>query len=183
MKNNDITFVLKRLSTIAKAPESNSRVDRMWERLLEIAIFSITQIHRKPVDVLKGFINSKEVAETSKLKKEQKDLLKETFRLLKIIYSDVAFKDSKLAMDGTHFYTMITTLIKNKPLRTMDQMKLAKSLIKFSEILNNKKGSRQAKIKKYLDLSSKHTTDPSRRTEREKIFTEIIMSFAHEKKK
>lgn len=53
-----MTFVLKRLYVIEKAPGSNSRVDRMWEKLLEITIFSITNTHRKPVDILRGFINS-----------------------------------------------------------------------------------------------------------------------------
>jgi len=180
MKNNDTTSILKRLSIIAKAPESNSRVDRIWERLLEIAIFSVTLAHRKPVDVLKGFINFKEVGGVKELNKEHKTVLKKVFGLLKKAYSTTSLSDSKLATDGTHFYTMITTLIKNNELREMPEKELTKSLVKFSEVLNDNRLIKsqpkrmKERLNKYLDLSSKHTTDISRRDDREVLFAEIV---------
>lgn len=180
MQNNNTTFVLKRLSAIAKAPESNSRVDRMWERLLEIAIFSVTRTHKKPVDVLKGFINSREVGDIRKIEREHQKVLKEVFGLLKRIYSIANLVSTKLATDGTHFYTMITTLIKNNALRGMPEKQLTTNLAKFSTILNNNKliksqpKKMRERLNKYLDLSSKHTTDISRRTAREELFAEIV---------
>jgi transposase-like protein len=179
MQNNDITFVLKRLYTIEKAPESNSRVDRMWEKLLEIAIFSIACVHRKPVDILKGFINSKDVS-AGKLDAEHQRILKEVFGLLKKIYSTTALMNSKFAIDATHFYTMVTALIKKSALRKMSKKKLSNKLIKFANILENsklmKKQSKKTKedLGKYIELSSKHTTDVSRRASREQLFIDII---------
>ncbi len=185
MKDNESTFVLKKLSTIAKAPESNSRVDRMWERLLEIAIFSITLTHKKPVDVLKGFIKSGEVGEGNKLNIEHKKILKEVFSFLKRVYSQNTFSESKLATDGTHFYTMVTTLIKNHDLRNMQKEKLTSGLVGFAEILNNERLIKsqskivKPKILEYLELSSKHTTDVSRRSKREELFAEIVTELAN----
>ncbi len=180
MKNNSLTFVLKRLSAIAKAPESNSRVDRMWERLLEIAIFSATLTHKKPVDILKGFINAREIGDVKKIEREHRRILKKVFDILKRVYSKAKLSNTKLATDGTHFYTMVTTLIKNDALREMHERQLAKRFAKFSKILNNNTlvKSQPPKIRKrlnkYLDLSSKHTTDISRRSDREELFAEII---------
>lgn len=178
IKNNDLTNVLKKLNTITNAPESNSRVDRMWERLLEIAIFSITQIHKKPIDILKGFINSKDVSSTNTLKKNNIETIKEVFKLLKEAYSSTPLSKSKFATDATHFYTMVTALIKHKELRA--NAKLIDKLIKFAEIMEapnpGKSQSKDIKValKSYLELSSKHTTDVSRRNERERMFVEII---------
>jgi len=186
MINNDVTYVLKRLSTITKAPESNSRIDRMWERLLEIAIFSITLVHKKPVDILKGFINSKEVGKANKLNKDQQNVLANVFKLLRIVYSQEGFSESKLATDGTHFYTMITALIKNKKLRSMERKSLFNSLTNLSLILNDaslaRKYSKKIRqdIKEYIELSSKHTTDISRRDKREILFAKIIFDLRSE---
>jgi len=179
MQNNDMTFVLKRLYFIEKAPESNSRVDRMWERLLEIAIFSITNTHKRPVDILKGFINSKDVS-TGKIDAEHQRILKEVFGLLKKIYSTTILGTSRFAVDATHFYTMATALIKKSALRKMSKKKLSERLIKFANLLDNNKlmKGQPKKVKenlvKYIELSSKHTTDVLRRSSREQLFIDII---------
>jgi len=180
MKNNDMTFVLKRLSIVAKAPESNSRVDRMWERLLEIAIFSITFTHKKPVEILKGFINSRDVGTANKLDGKRQGILKNVFGFLKKTYSKHTLKDSKLATDSTHFYTVVTALIKNTNLIKRSKKKLINNLIKFARILDDTKliKSQPEGIRKdlenYLDFSSKHTTDVARRQKREDLFYKII---------
>ena len=56
-KTNDFTQVLKRLSNINTLSDGKSQVDRMWQSLLEIALFYQTKQHRKPVDILKSFIS------------------------------------------------------------------------------------------------------------------------------
>src|SRR5205807_2180237 len=57
MIRNQFTFVLKRLQLVSSSTDNNSKVDRMWERLIEIALFAITATHRKPMEILKGFIS------------------------------------------------------------------------------------------------------------------------------
>jgi len=80
---------------------------------------------------------------------------------------------------------MITTLIKNKSLRNIQKGKLTSGLVGFAEILNNGKLMKsqskivKPKISEYLDLSSKHTTDVSRRSKREELFAEIVTELAN----
>jgi Protein of unknown function DUF262 len=46
--------VMKRLAIISRLSDPNSQVERMWERLTEIALFSRSKRHRAPVAILKG---------------------------------------------------------------------------------------------------------------------------------
>jgi hypothetical protein len=55
LKGN-ISFVLKKLETIKRIVSVASQLDKMWERLFEFSLFCQTGQHRKPVEILKGFI-------------------------------------------------------------------------------------------------------------------------------
>ena len=177
MKNNDFTKVLKRLSAIEKTPESNSKIDKMWEKFLEIVIFSISKKHQKPVDILKGFISTKLKAQYQLTKQIQTDLRKK-FKILKDTYSSSEIIESKLAKDYTHFYTMITTLIDTDLSVKWTPPQLTKKLILLSKIIDNEKDENkkisQRKIKTYIDLASKHTTDVTKRIDRNKLFYQMI---------
>lgn len=181
MVGNEFTYVFKKTSSVAKTVNASSKVDKMWERLLEIAIFAITKQHRKPVDVLKEFIGSRrEQLETvHELGKDYLKNLREIFRFLKKAYVlSHQLSVSKLATDMTHFYTMVTTFLNSDLIRTEPFDKLVTKLVKFSDLINkNGKGAEpkiRFKIKNYLELSTKHTTDVDRRKKREESFLNII---------
>jgi uncharacterized protein with ParB-like and HNH nuclease domain len=58
-KSTVFTRVLERLQTIQSVEDKNQRVDRMWERLAEIVLFTRTNSHRQPGQILKIFIKSR----------------------------------------------------------------------------------------------------------------------------
>jgi hypothetical protein len=54
--NSSFVFVLKRLTVVNRLRDRSSRIDRMWERLTEIALFCRYKKHRAPSEILKAFI-------------------------------------------------------------------------------------------------------------------------------
>lgn len=177
IKNNDITFVMRKLTIINESDTPNSQINKMWERLLELSIFLNTKIHKKPVEVLKGFI-SKRSAGQYKLSKNHIRRLRKVFTLIKRAYKENQLQDSKFAKDQTHFYTMITTLLKSNLLDNFNEEDLRKRLSNFSLQLDSPKTHPNASIRKklrtYLSLSEKHTTDITNREQRENLFYEIV---------
>jgi hypothetical protein len=182
---NDFTFVLKRLQIVDNLADDNSRVDRMWERLLEIALFQRTRKHRKPVEILKSFISLRE--KQAKLTAVEKGKLRKLFTVLATAYRTSELKDTRLATDQTHFYVMITSLIGSdsnlngeSELLAFDESDLVRQLVSFGKIIDGispmpKSRTLARVIRRYLDLSTKQTTDVSRREERQKLFTEAAV--------
>lgn len=174
-KSSEFTSVLRRLSLV-NTPDNNAAIDRMWERLLEIALFLRTKEHRKPVEVLKRFIRVR--ASEPKLSTIETQQLRKLFKFLRDAYrTKLVFM--RLATDQTHFYTMITSLIAEDLLNDYKPPVLTKKLLAFARIIEGTasmpSGKRLRKvIKDYLDVSSKQTTDVSRRQERQKLFIEAI---------
>lgn len=180
-KNNSYTFVLKRLSQISKAKEQNEQVDRMWERLLEIAIFLKNKFHKKPADILNNFINSGVSSQNKKLNKQEQSKIKSVFDFLKKIYSEKKLIDSKLAADATQFYSLATALINSNFIETMSFKSLSDNIEKFAEIIEapklkirGLKSDVRSKITEYVELSMKHTTDPTNRSRREDILKSLL---------
>jgi uncharacterized protein with ParB-like and HNH nuclease domain len=66
-KNTNFTFVMKRLNVVSRLADPNMRVDRMWERLMEIALFTRYKKHRAPAEILKAFIKSPQDAQNDRL--------------------------------------------------------------------------------------------------------------------
>lgn len=176
MINSDFTFVLKRLQAVhgLEATEYQERVDRMWERLLEIVLFVRTGQHRTLAQILKAFLGK---VDDSKITSDEMSTLKSTFEFLRSFYAQAGVKTSKLAKDQPHFYTMVTSL---RALGLMDQYgidDLQRRLLQMSKIIDGKmpppKGKAKA-LKEYIDLSSKQTTHPGRRASRQHLFAELI---------
>jgi hypothetical protein len=178
MVNNEFTFVLKRLQIVQGVPESNSKVDRMWEKLLELAAFTVTKEHRKPVDILKGFITRQHVGKF-RLDSHQKRQIRETFRFIKEAYRNPSIAQSRLATDHTHFYILATTLISSDMLAKSDRPTLIMKLSRIAEAMQGTcklTGHADSLLKQYLKTSEKQTTDVAKRKERVASFSGLVSS-------
>ena len=181
MVNNEFTSVLKTLQTVSSVTESNSKVDRMWERLLELAIFTLTKEHRKPVDILKGFMSGKQ-SNKYRLSAKQTRLLRDIFRFLKHAYKTTALGASRLATDQTHFYILATSLINSDLLTSMGPDSLSQVLVRIASAMDQG-GTRlpptaDRLLKQYMKLSEKQTTDVAKRQDRESLFKKLVASLS-----
>jgi Protein of unknown function DUF262 len=178
-KASVFTRVLKRLQTVQNAASPNSKVDRMWERLLEIALYTRRRRHRSAVAILKEFIAPKNKAprETA-LKQKELAEMRRVFNIADKLSRSVP--ESRLLTDQTHFYTLITSLIVSPLLDDFSEVELLARLRAFSNFLKGGKlpGYLSAKGAAYRDYSTKQTTDASRRSERGRLFVEIIKDIA-----
>ena len=177
MVNNEFTFVLKRLKIVASVQESNSKVDRMWEKLLELAVFTVTKEHRKPVDILKGFI-TRQHAGKYRLTSAQKRLLRDVFRFIKETYQSSIVGQSRLATDHTHFYIIATTLISTNLFGGTDRPTLISRLSQIAEAMqpgaSKLPGSAGTLLNQYMKASEKQTTDVAKRKDRVAMFSQLI---------
>jgi hypothetical protein len=179
-KQNEFTAVLKKMKIVENLPDANSKVDRMWERLLEVVLFSKTKKHRKPVEILKTFISNRDPQSPRFFKAEEKKL-REIFRFLQHAYRTTDLSKTRLVTDQTHFYIMVTSLIGDDLLCNFSVPELIEKLVTFGKILDEKslipKNTRlNRNIKEYDELSKRQTTDVSRREQRQMKFIEIISS-------
>lgn len=181
VKASEFTHVLKTLTFVAKTEDNNAKVDRMWERLLEIALFVRTKQHRKSVEVLTNFIRARERGEKSdpRLNATETRELRKVFRFLRAAYKDTELKDMRLATDYTHFYAMITALIAGDLLDRYSEDVLKRKLLTFARIVDGKAPKPRDKalagvVNKYLDLSARRTTDAARRLDRQGLVIEIV---------
>lgn len=179
MVNNEFTFVLKRLQTVTSVPESNSKVDRMWERLLELAIFALTKEHRKPVDILKGFMSGKQ-SNKFRLTKKDAGMLREVFRFLKHAYKTTPLDISRLATDQTHFYILATSLLSSGLFGGADSNTLSAALVRIAQAVephaSKLSPAADKLLKQYLKLSERQTTDVVKRKDREVLFKKLVNS-------
>jgi hypothetical protein len=180
--NNDFTDVLKRMNIVENLYDANSKVDRMWERLLEIALFCRARKHRKPVEILKSFVANRDSNENNqpKLSKDEKRYLRHVFEFLSRAYKH-KIRSMRLATDQTHFYTMITALIDSDLMQRFDDSTLIKKLAHLGKLIDQdvialKSRNVATSLKRYLELSVKQTTDVSRRGERQALFVELVAS-------
>jgi len=178
VKRSPFTNVLKKMQNIEYLPDGKSRVDRMWERLLEIVLFFRTRQHRKPVEILKSFISVQD-APSPRLTPSEAKRLRDVFAFLESAYKSSALAKTRLATDQTHFYTMVTSLIGGDLLTHFENADLSRKLVAFAQMLEQpaakpKDRPLAAAIRRYQDLSARQTTDVARRNERQKKFVEII---------
>jgi hypothetical protein len=183
-KANDFTRVLKRLQIIERAADARSQVDRMWERLLEIALFYQSRQHRKPSDILKSFISGATRGSAAQppasLKTAEQKALRKIFQFLSRAYATKdGLGETSMATDQTHFYTLITSLIGTELLTKYEEADLIARLTRFGRIISNKEPKPSAKkvasaIGRYLVLSSDRTADAPRREERQQKLLEIL---------
>src|ERR1700722_7118597 len=56
-KSSNFTRVLKHLRIVSRVGDRSARVDRMWQKVVELALFVRSGgVHRKPAEILKSFI-------------------------------------------------------------------------------------------------------------------------------
>jgi len=170
--------VLKRLQLVASIADPNAQVDRMWEKLFELALFTRSGKHRKPAEILKTFIKAPATVKEARLTSDEKARLHKVFSFLREAYGTSALGDTALATDQTHFYTMATALLGSDLLTKFPEDVLVKKLTRFGRIIDGKESRPRGRLrqlwKKYEEVSSKQTTDVSRRDTRLKDFVEII---------
>src|SRR5207302_1120693 len=160
---NEFTGALKLLKIVDSAPTANSKVDRMWERLLELVLFYRSKNHRKPVDILKSFISGTRTP-TKRLSSGEIGELRRIFQFVRDAYKKTNLGKSRLATDQTHFYTMMTTLIKNSLVKE-DQVELMNKLAALGEVLDGKTPRRRLFVTTLRDLRKNRRNKP--RTHRE----------------
>lgn len=181
-KNNIYTRVVERLEAIENVTGRNQKVDRIWERLVEIALFNRTKTHRQQGQVLKAFIKSdKDSADYAALGKLEIIKLKRCFTFLDHSYRSSELGRTRLARDVPHFYTTVTSLLTSDLLDAAGSAppnypKLRKKLEAFGKLLDSTKPDRNfaKQLQEYKDAATKQTTHPGRRTTRQALFLEIL---------
>lgn len=176
MKNSYISKVLKQLSIINRTSDQKNKVDKMWQKLLEILLFTVSKEHIKPSDILKGFISKKDKVASVKVDIAVIRQIQHLFHFYWKLYRQKSLINSQIAKDQTHFYTSVTTIIKYDLLNKIGESLLMDKMMIFNNLLDGTVTDKRfdSKIKKYKSLSESHTTDGAKRLERESIFKEII---------
>ena len=177
MVNTDFTKVIKKLQAIDSLPVTRyqQRVDRAWERLLEIVLFVRTGQHRTLAQILRAFIGSS--VDESRITSEEMAQLRKTFKFLRELYSRPSVKTSKLVADQPHFYTMVTSIHAVDLIDHFGAMELKSRLERLAQIVDGKDKAPKGKakvLKEYLALSSKQTTHPGTRKARQELFVELV---------
>jgi hypothetical protein len=176
-KSNEFTNVLKRLKTISSVSDANAKVDRMWERMLEFALFARTSEHRPPADILKGFIRIPE-NRPRKVLNDEVSRLRRVFKYLESAYR-TELSGTPLAANQTHFYILVTSLLDKNLIDRFGAEELTRKLIVLGKILEGQKGLIKPKslvptISQYIDLSQRQTVHVGRRSERTDLFNKAL---------
>ena len=179
VKKGTIPAVLGKLSTVAGAADKTAKADRMWGKLMELALFVRNgNTHGKGADVLKKFIDKgREDALTS----EEKKKLRRVFTFLDDAY-DGDLGNTRLASDYSHFYIMTTSLLSSdllpKGADEASRSALKQKLVKFGQMLENKQEPRadgtRNDMEEYISLSARQTTDAKKRKTRQQLFEKIV---------
>lgn len=175
-KSSNFTKVLKHLRVISRVMDRSARVDRMWQKLVELALFVRSKgTHRKPAEILKSFIREARPPKVSgeKLTKEEIGKLVAAFSFLAEAYkSDLV--GTKLATDQTHFYTMSTALLSTDLIKPgFNKKELTRKLIAFGKLIDESHAS-DVRMIEYLNLSAKQTTDTEKRKDRQTRFVQLL---------
>jgi hypothetical protein len=177
-KHNNYAYVMKRLNIVGKLADKNSQVDRMWERLTEIALFARSGKHRAPADILKAFIKAGDEL-NPRMNKTELSKLRTAFDYLAAAYRAVPeFMENRFATDQPQFYTIVTLLLSSNMMTRFVPPHLANRLIAARKILEGKvntpEGLDDSDIASYIDASTKQTTHPARRETRQRILVKAI---------
>lgn len=178
-KNNAFTRVLERLQTVQNGKDGNQKVDRMWERLVEIVLFNRTKSHREPGRVLKAFIRNEESADNNEISDQELRRLRLCFLFLDKAYDATTLGSTRLARDLPHFYTMVTMLLVSSLLDAdgapPDYPKLRDKLVAFAALLPDDAVFPEAvesDLEEYKKAAARQTTHPGqRRIRQERLLT------------
>jgi hypothetical protein len=177
-RRNEFTEVLETLQIVGNIKDSNSKVDRMWELLVEIVLFYRTKQHRNPVEILKSFIRTARKTTENRINPKEEEALRNIFSFIRRAYGASAeLKESKLAVNQIHFYTMITAIIAKDLLGDFTEAELIRKLAALGQIVDDKANAPaelKTTIKRYRELSEKQTTHVNRRQARQGEFIKAI---------
>lgn len=177
-KKTNFVSVLRHLQVVSNIVEPNEQADRMWERLFELALFVRSGgKHRKPTEILKSFIKAP-MTDQPRLTSQERAELSRVFDFLEQAYKTTDLGKTRLATDQTHFYTMVTALLNSKLVENSDFEKLVESLTAFALAIDGtyaiKSKTFATLLAEYRNLSTKQTSDVSRRARREELFLEAV---------
>ena len=175
-KQNEFTKVLKTLQVVENLRDANSKVDRMWELLVEIILFTRTKKHRNPVEILKSFIRVGQEGQ-ARVSMQEQGRLRRVFRFLVTAYKKPALIETRLATNQIHFYTMITSIISDELLSKFTEADLINKLASFGQMLDGKKAIPKPLhkvVRIYRELSERQTTHVGRREARQEKFLEAL---------
>jgi hypothetical protein len=160
------------LQTVQSVTDANQKVDRMWERLVEIVLFCRTGNHRAPRDILKSFIKSKGAGEdTHGITEDELKRLRTVFTFLDRCYAETSLAKTRLAREVPQFYTMVTCLLSSNLLAAdgaaPNYPGVRRRLFAFAQLLDASKSPSDeglAKdIREYRQVAARRTTDPGQR--------------------
>jgi hypothetical protein len=175
--NNSFVQVLRRLNIISKISDQNSQVDRMWERLTEIALFTREQHPRAPAEILKSFIN---LDEKVNKRLTDKDLakLRRAFGFLADAYRhNQKLTNMRFATDQPQFYTLITTLLSTDLLDRYPTVELERRIFAAAKVIDGNDPvppTLKRAIADYRIAAAKQTTHPSSREKRQQVLVRMI---------
>jgi hypothetical protein len=183
-KQTNFTRVMNSLQTVQNVEGANPKVDRMWERLVELVLFCRTGKHRAPGQILKSFIRSTDAVEKTKITPAELKKLRVVFGFLAESYKVSGLGKTRLARDTPHFYTMVTSLMASgrlqpKPGITPDYDELRRKILAFANflpdgaVLPEDEHLREG-VREYKRAATRQTTHPGQRDLRQKRFLEII---------
>ena len=181
VKKGKVVGVLSKLSVVSGAVDKTAMTDRMWGKLMELALFVRNgNKHGKGSDVLKKFVEKKE---ESALASAEAKSLRRLFTFLDEAYAS-GLGNTKLATDYSHFYIMSTSLLTGMlPPETRDdpakdRQQLTEKLKNFAGLLEHPPTKRpdqeETDLEKYINLSSRQTTDARKREQRQTLFKKIV---------
>ena len=104
-------------------------------------------------------------------------LIRCTFEFLRALLPKLG--GTRLFTDQTHAYTLATSLIRANLIEQVEQRALTAKLAMFAKALEPSQLGQEPEVvrdrfRRYRELAAKQTTDASRRTDRDKLFVEII---------
>ncbi len=173
--NTDFARVLKNLQVVQAQSAAQQKVDKAWERLLELVLFVRTQQHRTLAQILKAFIGSK--VDNDRISKDERKQLRALFKALRNILSSADIKKSRLATDQPHFYTLATSIHALGLEKKYGLPELKRKVSTFAKIVDGQqkppKGTLKA-YREYVEMASKQTTNPGRRASRQQAFARIL---------
>ena len=97
------------------------------------------------------------------------------------LYKETDVTTTRLATEQTHFYSMVTAMIAGGLLEKFSADLLIQKLARFANIIEDRDKLAEnhpafLSVKRYREISSRQTTDVSRREERQRDFVTAIES-------
>jgi hypothetical protein len=104
--------------------------------------------------------------------------MRKVFSFLADAYRNKGGEATRFATDQTHFYTLATTLLGTNILDVYEYADLAVGMVDFDTVLTNPSKWRipglRRPLAQYQELSTRQTSDSTKRADRQKYFEEVI---------